>query len=539
MGEGSVSQTGKRQPTWKLAQAIASDTQGLVVTGFGHLPNGRALFLELPAGSGPGGGAWLKVLEVVAPVTPAVPPAGDEAVQPRAAALAFTWTGLERLRLPPTALASFARPFREGMMQEDRLRRLGDRRGDEWQDTVIAGGPVWSANTPRRPPVERHVGAYDVAEPCKDKVVKTDLSVHAILLLYTETADDAGQWAAAVREALRPHGIEVVRELELLLDVVGADNVSREHFGFADGLSQPEPFDKDGFVFLDGTKVCEADRVQGVPLGEFLIGYVNGHHESAPGPVVPGDGWGDVGLLPQHEAAQGFKDLGRNGTYMVVRELRQDVAAFWRSMDENAAAIQARDPRHSAHVTAEWLAERVVGRNRDGHLLCPGGYLKADPSGQPDNRFLFHESDPHGVGCPPGSHVRRAHPRDALAPTAKDRQTLLAAANNHRILRRGRKFGPKIADDRTDDGQVRGLLFMCLNTDIARQFEFVQQTWLLNRDFATLSEESDPLVGPRGRMTIREEPLRRTVQVLTYVELAGGDYFFLPSLPAIRYLASL
>lgn len=172
-------------------------------------------------------------------------------------------------------------------------------------------------------------------------------------------------------------------------------------------------------------------------------------------------------------------------------------------------------------------------------ISCPGGYLKADDLDLPDNRYLFHEADPHGVGCPPGSHVRRAHPRDALAPTTKDRQTLLAAANNHRILRRGRKFGPKIAHERTDDGQPRGLLFMCLNTDIARQFEFVQQTWLLNRDFATLFEETDPLVGPRGRMTIREEPLRRTVQVETYVELAGGDYFFLPSLPAIRYLASL
>jgi hypothetical protein len=49
----------------------------------------------------------------------------------------------------------------------------------------------------------------------------------------------------------------------------------------------------------------------------------------------------------------------------------------------------------------------------------------------------------------------------------------------------------------------------------------------------------DPLVGPAGRMTIREEPLRRTVQVKTYVEMAGGDYFFLPSLPALGYLTSL
>jgi len=124
-----------------------------------------------------------------------------------------------------------------------------------------------------------------------------------------------------------------------------------------------------------------------------------------------------------------------------------------------------------------------------------------------------------------------------LAPSPDQGPTLLRSANNHRILRRGRKYGPKIADPRVDDGQNRGLLFMALNTDIARQFEFIQQTWLLNASFATLYQEVDPLVGPAGRMTVPEDPLRRTLQVETFVTLAGGDYFFLPSLPALKYLA--
>ena len=181
----------------------------------------------------------------------------------------------------------------------------------------------------------------------------------------------------------------------------------------------------------------------------------------------------------------------------------------------------------------------MVGRDRDGNLLCPGRVLSLDERGNPDNKYLFQERDPHGVGCPPGSHVRRANPRDALAPTLAQGPGLLGAANNHRILRRGRKFGPTIENAREDDGQDRGLLFICLNTDIARQFEFVQQTWLLNSDFATLFDEVDPLVGPDGRMTIREEPLRRTVHVKTFVKMRGGDYFFLPSLPALEYLATL
>jgi hypothetical protein len=62
---------------------------------------------------------------------------------------------------------------------------------------------------------------------------------------------------------------------------------------------------------------------------------------------------------------------------------------------------------------------------------------------------------------------------------------------------------------------------------------------MLNRNFATLYDETDPLVGPEGGFTIGERPLRRIVQVKTFIQMAGGEYFFLPSLPAIDYLASL
>jgi deferrochelatase/peroxidase EfeB len=342
-----------------------------------------------------------------------------------------------------------------------------------------------------------------------------------------------------VEAALAPHQVRIVHRLPLLLD---PDNkgISSDHYGFADGLSQPIPHDDAALIGSDGRPV-EVHAVNGVPLGEILIGHTNGHCEKAPGPIVPADAARrpeSAGLHP-HEYAEGYFDLGHNGSYMVVRELKQDVAAFWRSMRANSDRIRSRDPMHSEHVDTTWLAERVIGRATDGHLLCPGGYLPPDAYGLPDNDYLFQERDPYGVGCPAGSHVRRANPRDALAPTRAAAQSLLDAANNHRILRRGRKFGLKIADPYEDDGENRGLLFVCLNTDIARQFEFVQQTWLLNSDFATLYEETDPLVGPAGRMTIREQPLRRIVEVETFVKMAGGEYFFLPSMPALRYLAML
>lgn len=532
-------------PHWHLRDDIAQLTQSLVATGHGTLPTGRALFLQIAEGWG--NGAWLRSLLEVAPVTSAMAPNRDEDHSNKfAIALAFTWTGLERMGLPETALASFSRPFREGMFQVDRLRRLGDRRGEEWQETTGREPPLWSGNRPP-PPATTQKGPYDVEFGGKEEFVPTALTVHAILLLYARNEAQAQAREDQIRRVLEPHGVDAVHRRELILDVEQQWGYSREHFGFADGLSQPEPFDEDEAVEVEGKPIVKGNSVQAVPLGEFLIGYLDGHHERAPGPVVPGTPDNVAsGERPEnraelcpHPEAEGFYDFGLNGTYLVVRELQQDVASFWNSMDENADDIRRSDPEHSDHVTSTWLAERVVGRDRDGNLLCPGGVLPVDERGNPDNKFRFLKHDPHGVGCPPGSHVRRANPRDALAPTPEQGESLLNAANNHRILRRGRKYGPKIENERQDDGQERGLLFMCLNTDIARQFEFVQQTWLLNLDFATLFEEVDPLVGPSGRMTIREEPLRRTVHVETFVKMRGGEYFFLPSLPALSYLAML
>ncbi|HEV7545696.1 MAG TPA: hypothetical protein VGO42_14150, partial [Reyranella sp.] len=351
-------------------------------------------------------------------------------------------------------------------------------------------------------------------------------------------------WAGQVAAALAAHGVKVVHQLalDLQLDDKG---IAREHFGFADGLSQPIPFGGQGnggddSVVLSNGQPAPRDPWHGVPLGEILLGHLNAHAENSPGPLVPDDlaGRGREATLQQEGAPEGFLNFGLNGSYMVVRELRQYVARFWKSLEDNAARIRAHDPA-AKHVTTEWLAERIVGRTVDGHLLCPAGPLAPDSYGQPRNDFGFAATDPYGQGCPAGSHVRRANPRDGLAKDLASAQTLLDAANNHRILRRGRKYGAPPRDRHTDDGEERGLLFICLNADIARQFEFVQQTWILNKNFATLYDETDPLVGPKGGFTIGEQPLRRIVNVETFIQSAGGEYFFLPSLPALKYLASL
>jgi deferrochelatase/peroxidase EfeB len=531
MASAAVSdQTGSL--SWRLAPDVAAATQGLVASGFARLPEGRALFLHAQRP----GRDWLAEMLRLAPVTTAVAP-GPQAGPHRAAAFALTWSGLQGLGLSDTVLASFARPFREGMFEPDRARRLGDRHRGQWQGTASPDGPAWSGN-PVKPPVIHAPRPYDVQfadDP--DEVARTPLTIHALLLLYAETDADADAWAAELRAALAPFGVTAAHTLELELDVQERDRaaqISRDHFGFADGLSQPIPFD--AHAVLPGLGYTpDAMRVHGVPLGEILLGFSNAYGEVPPGPVTPQEGE-RTAMLPAHPEAQGFADLGKHGSYLVVRELHQDVAAFWASMEEAATQLRQADPAQASRFTAGWLAERVVGRSLDGDLLCPAG-LRERPGGsaRPDNDFLFFKDDPHGLGCPLGSHVRRANPRDGLAPAADEAQTLLAAANNHRILRRGRKYGPSTTQQ--PGAARRGLLFMCLNTDIARQFEFVQQTWLLNADFAGLRNERDPLVGPAGRMSVQAEPFRHMLHVETFVRLAGGEYFFLPGVHALEHLA--
>lgn len=526
----------KGPPSWKLASPHDAMTQGIVVSGFATLPTGRALFLEFQweGVARKGGGAWMQALEAVAPITDA------DGKDPRSASLALTWEGMRRMGLDANSLASFDRPFKEGMLQEDRLRRLGDRRGNDWLSTVVPGGPKWSGNTPLDEAAYGE-GAHAFSDDGEDPIetrLKTPITVHALLQLFEADEEAAEAWCARVRAALVPHQVAVVYGLPLNLRPDGR-GIAREHFGFADGVSQPMPY-KPGVVTLSGGGDAPADPWNGVPLGEILMGHVNAHHEVAPGPVVPDDDASQKAGLAPHPRGMGFRDLGLDGSYMVVRELKQDVAAFWNSMAAAAERIAAQDPEGAGHIDDDWLAYRVIGRDRDGNLLCPAsGVLKPNQYDQPDNDFAFFDRDRQGMGCPMGSHVRRANPRDGLAPTPADKQTLLDAANSHRILRRGRKFGKDIANPRIDDGEDRGLLFIALNTDITRQFEFTQQTWLLNPNFAFLYDEVDPLLGPKGGLTIPEQPLRRIIEVDTFVRMAGGEYFFLPSMPALRYLSAL
>jgi deferrochelatase/peroxidase EfeB len=153
-----------------------------------------------------------------------------------------------------------------------------------------------------------------------------------------------------------------------------------------------------------------------------------------------------------------------------------------------------------------------------------------------DNAFLFGAEDPNGLRCPFGAHIRRANPRDSLDPGS---QVQIGITNRHRILRVGRSY------KRTQDPLAKpGLLFMCVNTDIEGQFEFLQQTWVLGRDFHGLRDESDPIVHqqqgsePSAMSIPTPAGALRIARMENFVTVRGGGYFFMPGRSTVQRLIS-
>lgn len=311
--------------------------------------------------------------------------------------------------------------------------------------------------------------------------------VHAMLLVCARTAEVLDARVAELERAGAGCGLARVGYQPAA--ALGPGHFpDREHFGFRDGISQPVI---KGSGLEDG---AHADRLAVAP-GEFVLGYPDElGNRSMPAP----------------------EPLGRNGSYAVYRKLAQHVGVFrdyLRSRDEG-----------------EQLAARLMGRWPSGapvtltqHADDPA--LGADPDR--NNRFDYHD-DPLGFACPRGAHIRRVRPRDA---TTASRRRLL--------LRRGLTYGEELPDGAPDEGD-RGLVGLFLNASIDRQFEFVQRKWLNWAGFDGLHNDPDPITGPGDRDFTwqRRTGPRRYPGLPRFVTVRGGEYFFLPSITALRFLGA-
>jgi hypothetical protein len=86
---------------------------------------------------------------------------------------------------------------------------------------------------------------------------------------------------------------------------------------------------------------------------------------------------------------------------------------------------------------------------------------------------------------------------------------------------------------------------MALNASISRQFEFVQQQWIAYGNDAHLGNEKDLLMGSHSEGekymiqgdTSSANPPFMCTNLPNFVELRGGEYFFLPSITALGMIA--
>jgi len=462
-----------------------ADVQGLVVSGYGRMP--LSCFLLLRLGDAAAARRWVAAL--ADRVT-----SSEKPEERRCINVALTASGLTQIGVDGADLASFPAALREGMAAPHRQRILGD--------TDASDPQLWEWGGSRVAPVMGEV--------------------HALLLLYG--ADEQSFTAVVDDEQARLADAEitVVHRIEPL-PLPGRDKVGKfgtEHFGFADGMSQP-------VVKGSGQedKLAGDDARRGViETGEFVLGYPNGYGQQTPWPTVDAS------------SASG-RDFGRNGSYLVVRQLAQDVAGFWRFLDEHSRTADGLSDTEAR----ERLGAKLVGRWRSGAPLVKAHH-RDDPDMGTDNSFGYAAWDPHGQRCPLGAHIRRTNPRDGLG---EDPDRALELANLHRLVRRGRVYGVALESPLGgDDGRERGLVFICVNANLERQFEFVQHSWCNNPKFAGLYDEMDPLLATQpaegGNYTIQDAPARRRLTALpNFVTTRGGAYFFLPGLRALRHLGTL
>jgi Dyp-type peroxidase family len=397
--------------------------------------------------------------------------------------------------------------------------------------------------------------------------------IDGILLLYAATENELEKLIEDEAKRAQKYGIQFLESAApgkkgnpLILRGRLHEDL-REHFGFKDGISQP---------IIDGAPVSVVDQIRGDPKearislvkpGEFVLGYANerGTRVIHATDCAQGE--------RRSKATQSSRDLTCNGTHLVFRQLEQDVDAFHRDTLLAAKRIRGDDGKE-IEENRKWVAARLIGRKSSGEpLIPPSTYppqrrlqwvaalltgqqpsdettsVSADssqqekardrrPKSRERNDFLYYFEDPFGLACPLGAHIRRANPRDLIGP---DPETALRLSKMHRIIRRGRSYGERWTKD-SAQGEERGMLFICLNADIAGQFEFIQHTWINNGRFNGLQGETDPLMNYPGEgrsLTIQRRPTSERVDSIhQYVRVRGGAYFFLPGIEALRSLAA-
>lgn len=491
-----------------------NDLQALLRFAHGHLHDARFLLLRI--NDVQAARNWLQTAPVTTAQTKEKLP--DEALQ-----IAFTSTGLQVMEIDESIINEFSEDFISGMVGDDnRSRRLGDfgnNHPDNW---------LWGNN---------------------DEVMP-----HVLVMLYSQ-AGELDSW----QQKIQVNGFD--KAFTQLNALETSRNGELEPFGFTDGISQP----KIDWQRRISTDLHERDRFANLlALGEVVLGYPNEYGLYTERPLLDPHLHPQALILPVAEESIEMRDLGCNGSYLVLRQLSQDVPAFWKYIDTEVTS----NPEQR-----EQLAAAMVGRQRDGTPLAETSSesiqgIDADDRHSSLNLFTF-DKDARGTRCPIGAHIRRVNPRTGDFPVGVSgmisrlirtlgfarrhpQEDLVSSTRFHRILRRGRAYGSSLTPEQAIKPNAaqdeRGLQFVCLGANISRQFNFVQSAWSMSAKFSGLPTESDPLLGNRepllngestNRFTMPQQAgqARCVADLPQFVAVRGGAYFFMPGIKSLRFIA--
>ncbi|MCH6200671.1 hypothetical protein MMU07_13890 [Aquiflexum sp. LQ15W] len=492
------------------------DIQGYIIRGYAHMMYSRFVYLQITDATA--AKKWLS--KSWEDMTTAVHIHDKSKISYKHLNIAFTHKGLSVLGLNEENLNAFSREFRQGMVSPHRSRLLGDADSsapEKWNWGNYSGD---SDETD------------DFIEP-KDR----NFPIHLCLMVFgndKESVDDIKKdkivclkYYEELKAKFAENGLE---ELFSIDGQTQPDN--KEHFGFRDGISQP---------IIEGSgRVGPKDDV--VKAGEFLFGYENEFGVYPDTPLIVKD-QGNLNLLAPDAGGSGLKDIGRNGSFLVMRQLEQDVHKFWTFLNEKT---KNPDGTNNEEESLK-LGAKIMGRWQSGAPITL--FPDKDPGVISDiNDFGYSKFDPDGLKCPFGSHLRRSNPRESVDDHGVKES--LKLSKQHRIIRRARLYGQIFEGSPTNtnpEGEV-GLLFACFNADISRQFEFLQYTWGKLPKVKELYNDPDPIIGVKENpdaeeeqnFTIQDLPVNRTVSDLPRViTVKGGAYFFFPSISTLRYLATV
>ncbi|NSX54609.1 Dyp-type peroxidase [Parasulfitobacter algicola] len=478
--------------------------------------------------------------------------------------IGFTAKGLMQLQLPSRTLNGMPDEFIQGM--KARAFVLGDRDATKteaedtgWDDHW---DPIWKQN---RSGDSNDVHIW-VSMNAQLKTPGTTDPVDAL--------EDQTNWLRGVCHAskggvriLATNGRNGDQEYQAASAIFEDHNgakipTPKEHFGFTDGISDPvfegqyRPDEMPKAVIGRGKRVN--GKWEPIAAGEFILGHPDESQESPPTSVPP--------------------EFMRNGTFMAYRKLHENVETF-NTVLTNEAKRYAKEMNVSLKEANETLRAKMCGRWSDGVPLSKvstypewqkfrtnKGFDDPDPLTalaklmayvrSPEAMDFRFADDMEGTKCPVGAHIRRVNTRDYLDPLNKvgidpktgkphtNEKATSALNKRRRILRRGLPYGPPNFDHVSDDVE-QGVAMMLMGTSLFRQFEFVQQQWIeYGLDFHQ-GNNTCPLLGNHDhhpRHTIPADPASGKPpyvmsKLKTFVECRGGDYFFIPSMTALRMIA--